>query len=154
MTAKLRILFVLGLLTIANCAIAENDVSSFGECLRECKGYYGSETKDLHSIKMVNTKQILGMQDGKCIYKEQIKTKDGSYTVKCSFTSAQSSELADAISKFNSGNEGDNVDINDFEQVQNTSVSQAWSKYLTDTNVCSLEQNGRFILNTEKNQEK
>ncbi len=145
---------ILILFAICNTAFAQDEIMSFAQCLRECKGYFGSETIDLSSIKMTTTKQILGFNGGKCTYKEHIKTKDASYTVNCTFTKAQINELADEIDKFESNPDNQNIDVNDMEQVQNASVSQAWSKYLMDGNVCTLEHNNAFILNTEKTQSK
>lgn len=136
-----------------NFAFAQEEIMSFGQCLRECKGYFGSETISLSSVKMTSTKQILGLEDGKCVYKEHIKTKDASYTVKCYFTKAQRTELADEIDKFESNPANQDIDLNDAEQVQNASVSQSWSKYLMDGDVCTLEHNNAFILNTEKNRD-
>lgn len=138
---KLRVLFtVLALVCITRATfVFANDNESFTENLKDCKEYYGSQTIDLQDIKLTTTRQIHGWVNGKCSYQEAVSTKDSKYTVNCLLSKEHISDLVKTMEDFEKDAESKNIDLNDFTQVQNSSVVSNWSKYLQNPEICSIE---------------
>ena len=138
---KLRVIFiVMALFCAARISmVAANDTMSFTDNLKDCKEYYGSQTIDLQDIKLTTVRQIQGWQNGKCSYQETVSTKDSKYTVKCLLSKEHIADLVKTMDDFEKDESSKNIDLNDFEQVQNSTVVAGWSKYLQNPEICTIE---------------
>lgn len=138
---KLRIIFIaIALVCFTRIALVQaNDSTNFTENLKDCKEYYGSQTIDLQDIKLTTTRQIQGWVNGKCSYQEAVSTKETKYTVKCLLSKENIADLVKTMEDFEKDSNNKNIDLNDFSQVQSSSVVSSWSKYLQDPNICSIE---------------
>lgn len=138
---KLRVIFiVIALFCAARISmVAANDTMSFTDNLKDCKEYYGSQTIDLQDIKLTTVRQIQGWQNGKCSYQETVSTKDSKYTVKCLLSKEHIADLVKTMDDFEKDESSKNIDLNDFEQVQNSTVVTGWSKYLQNPEICTIE---------------
>lgn len=138
---KLRVIFiVMALFCAARISmVAANDTMSFTDNLKDCKEYYGSQTIDLQDIKLTTVRQIQGWQNGKCSYQETVSTKDSKYTVKCLLSKEHIADLVKTMDDFEKDESSKNIDLNDFEQVQNSTVVTGWSKYLQNSEICTIE---------------
>lgn len=138
---KFRIIFIaIVLICLVRVALVQaNDTTSFTENLKDCKEYYGSQTIDLQEVKLTTTRQIHGWVDGKCSYKETVSTKEAKYTVNCLLTKEHIANLVKTMEDFEKDETGKNIDLNDFAQVQNSTVVSNWSKHLQDPEICSIE---------------
>lgn len=138
---KLRIIFIVMALfcAVRVSMVLADDTVSFTDNLRDCKEYYGSQTVDLQDIKLTTVRQIQGWVNGKCSYQESVSTKDSRYTVKCLLSKENISDLVKTMEDFEKDENNKNLDLNDYEQVQNTSVVSGWSKYLQNPEICSIE---------------
>lgn len=138
---KLRIIFIaMAVFCISRAAFVQaNEPASFTENLKDCKEYYGSQTIDLQEVKLTTTRQIQGWVDGKCSYKEAVSTKDSKYTVNCLLSKEHIAELVKTMEDFERDESSKSIDLNDFTQVQNSSVVSNWSKYLQNPEICSIE---------------
>ena len=140
---KIRIIL---LLVCIFCAarvldVKANDTTSFTDNLKNCAQYYGSQTIELNDVKLVSTKQILGFEGDKCVYKESISTADSKYTVSCKLSKSNIADLVAIMEDFEKDPKAQNIDLNDFTQVESSSVVTGWSKYLQDPEICSIEVN-------------
>ena len=139
----MKIFSTMILALIATVAIVSTvhayDTASFTENLKNCSEYFGSQTIDLDAIKLTTTKQIQGFKNNKCVYKETISTKDAQYSVMCQLSRKQISELVSVMEDFEKDSSNSSLNLNDFDAVQNTTVVNAWAKYLQDPEVCSIE---------------
>ncbi len=138
---KLRIIFALALMFCAAriSTVIANDNSSFTENLKNCSEYYGSQTIELNDIKLTTTKQIHGLKGEKCSYQETIATKDSRYSVNCMLSKDNIKELVQIMEDFEKNADAKNIDLNDFTQVESTSVVAGWTKYLQNPEICSIE---------------
>ena len=138
---KLRVIFsVMAIFCIvrAGTGIA-NDATSFTENFKDCKEYYSLQTIELQNLKITTAREIHGWQGGKCAYKETVSTGENKYSVNCLFSPEQISNLVNTMESFENSDESKNLDLNDFEQVQNSSVAGNWSSYLQNPEICSVE---------------
>lgn len=138
---KFRVIF---LILAVSCftktlLVQANDTTSFTENLKNCNDYYGSQTIDLQDIKLTTTRQIQGWVNGKCSYQESVSTKDSKYTVKCMLSQEHINDLVNTMENFEKDENNKNIDLNDFNQVQNSSVVSSWSKYLQNPDICTIE---------------
>lgn len=116
-----------------------NDNISFTESLKNCQEYYGSQTIELNDIKLSTTKQIHGLKGEKCSYQETVSTKDSRYSVNCMLSKDNINELVKIMEDFEQNGENKKIDLNDFTQVESSSVVAGWSKYLQNPEICSIE---------------
>lgn len=121
--------------------VVANEITSFTDNLKNCLQYYGSQTVELNDVKFISTKQILGFQGDKCAYKESITTTDSNFTVSCMLSKSNIADLVKIMEDFDKDPKSQNIDLNDFEEVGDSSVVTGWSKYLQDPEVCSIEIN-------------
>lgn len=119
--------------------VLANDSTSFTENLKNCSEYYGSQTIELNDIKLSTTKQILGLKGEKCSYKETIATKDSRYSVTCMLSKENIADLVKIMEEFENDESSKNIDLNDFTQVESTTVVAGWTKYLQNPEICSIE---------------
>ena len=121
---KLRVIFIVMVLfcTARISMVAANDTMSFTDNLKDCKEYYGSQTIDLQDIKLTTVRQI-----------------QGKYTVKCLLSKEHIADLVKTMDDFEKDESSKNIDLNDFEQVQNSTVVTGWSKYLQNPEICTIE---------------
>ncbi len=138
---KFRIIFIaMALVCLTRVALVQaNDTTSFTENLKDCREYYGSQTIDLQDIKLTTTRQIQGWVDGKCSYKEAVSTKDAKYTVNCLLSKENIADLVKTMEDFEKDESNKNIDLNDFSQVQSSTIVSNWSKYLQNPEICSIE---------------
>lgn len=138
---KLRIFFIclLILCSARLSAVLANDTSSFTQHLKTCAEYYGSQTIELNAIKLTTTKQILGFKGDKCAYKESISANNSRYTVNCLLSRNDLAELGKLMDDFEKDSNSQNIDLNDFTQVQSTSIVSGWSKYLQNPDICTID---------------
>ncbi len=133
-----KFLFSILLLTIS-LTVTANDVN-FTNSLRSCIPYTDSGSVNSGNINAQSAKKILGRQNDRCIYKEQISYGGMNFDVTCRFTDAQTRELSDVMDSYNllQKYSGEEPDLSSFESIQNNPVAKVWNKYLQDTSVCSM----------------
>jgi len=140
---KLKIFFtIVCLFCLARVSsVLADEITSFTDNLRNCSQYYGSQTIELNDVKLTSTKQIMGFKGDKCVYKESVATADSKYTVNCLLSKSNLADLVKIMDDFEKDPKAQNIDLNDFTQVESSSVVTEWSKYLQDPNICSIEVN-------------
>lgn len=139
---KLRIIFVaLCFFTFARLTanVQANDSTSFTDNLKDCTQYYGSQTVELQDLKLTTVREIHGWENGKCSYQETVSAGENKYSVKCMLSKENLEDLVKTMKDFENSVENKNLDLNDYEQVQNSSVVTGWSKYLQNPEICSVE---------------
>ncbi len=138
---KIRIILLTALIfcTARISTVLANDNASFTESLKNCREYYGSQTIELNDIKLSTTKQIHGFKGEKCSYQETISTKDSRYSLNCMLSKDNINELVKIMDDFENNADNKKIDLNDFTQVESSTVVTGWSKYLQNPEICSIE---------------
>lgn len=137
MKKYLSFIFVMLLVT----AVVYADDSKFNDAFFNCSPYSEFGTVDVEGVKADSHKQILGWEDNKCVYKENIKFGGVNSCVTCRFTKSQVSELVSVMRAYNLLQQYSNeqVDTSSVSAVQNNPVVKAWNKYLQDNSVCKMQ---------------
>ena len=134
---KYNILFLL--ITIA-CTSVYASGDKYIDALRNCSLY--SETGDVavDGIQASSKKQILGWIDGKCKYKETINMNGINANVLCNFTKPQIKEIVSVADAYfyTLKYSGEMPDTSSLESVKSNPVSNVFTKYMQDPNVCSI----------------
>ena len=135
-----KFLLLIGIMAFMCTAQGESDIHSFSYCLKNCEEYFSTQTISLPSMSLTTKREILGLdKENLCQYRETISSNNSVYTVNCKFNKEQRTSLAKVISDFDDDSQNNNIDINDFNQVQNSSVYGAWAEYLQDGSICSID---------------
>lgn len=124
---------------VAGITVVIADEDDFIDNLKNCTNYYENQSIILQDLKLTTVREIHGWKEGKCAYTETVSLADKDYTVNCKFSQNNINELVKIMEDFNGSQENNKIDLNDYEQVQNSSVSTAWTKYLQNPDICSVQ---------------
>jgi cell fate (sporulation/competence/biofilm development) regulator YmcA (YheA/YmcA/DUF963 family) len=135
---KKSIVLVLALLATTLFVIAED--SRFTSSLRSCASFTESGTINTEGMSVQSTKQIMGWDNDKCVYKETVNFNGLNVTTTCRLSKPQIEELASVMNAYALVQEYSNesVDTSKLSEVQNNPVVKAWNKYLQDSSVCTM----------------
>jgi hypothetical protein len=138
---KYSILVLVTFITILS--VFAND-EKFYSALENCTSYSdgGSTKTDGMDIKFKNN--ILGWQDNKCVYKENVSYGDMDVCVTCKFSKSQIEELVGVMRAFSTVQKytGEKIDTSTLDAVKNNPVVNVWNKYLQDSNICKMDVSG------------
>jgi cell fate (sporulation/competence/biofilm development) regulator YmcA (YheA/YmcA/DUF963 family) len=114
--------------------------ANFATSLKNCSSYSESGTVTTEGMDVTSTKQILGKQGDRCIYKETVNFSGMNVTTTCKFTQAQINEITSVINAYSLLNQysENNVDTSSLEKVKNNPVVKVWNKYLQDSSTCTI----------------
>ena len=122
-------------------AQADAGEAEFFNALRNCSSYSGSGyTKTDGQLLKFNNK-ILGWEDDKCIYKEQVNYGGIDACINCKLTRQQINELVEVMNAYEKLQKytKNKPDVSSLDAVKDNPVVNAWNKYLQDPNVCTLQ---------------
>ena len=126
------VLFLAGIMNVK-----ANENQDFTDSLKTCTNYYENQTIKLQDFTISTIREIHGWKDGKCSYKETVSAAEKKYSVNCNLSQEHINELVKTMENFNQSSK--DLDLNDFEQIQKSSVATNWSKYLQNPEICSIE---------------
>ena len=91
-------------------------------------------------MKVTSTKQILGWQGDRCVYKEKVNFSGMDVTTTCKLTKSQITELTSVMNAYSLVQKysNDNVDTSSLSAVQNNPVVKVWNKYMQDSSTCTM----------------
>lgn len=117
------------------------DDSKFTNALRNCSSYSESGNVNTEGMDVQSSKQIVGKQGDKCVYREKINFAGSNVTITCRFTQPQIKEITSVIDAYALVNQysKNNIDTSKLSSVQDNPVVQVWNKYLQDSSVCTME---------------
>ena len=134
---KKSLFFTILLITTIITVSAKQDFSS---SLRTCSSYSESGSVTTEGMDVSSTKQIVGWEDNKCVYKETINFAGINSTVTCKLTKPQIDELVSVMNAYSLVQQYSNesVDTSTLSGVQNNPVVKVWSKFLQDSSTCTM----------------
>lgn len=135
-----KYLFIACLLLIS-ASIVNADDEAFYRALQGCTQYSGEgQSKTEGSIVKYHS-QILGWQNDKCVYKENVSFSGINSCTICKLSQKQIDELVNVMRAYSTVQKYsvDEPDLSKIENVQNNPIVRVWNKYLTDSSVCTIE---------------
>ncbi len=135
---KKSIILLLALVATTLFVIAED--SRFTSSLRNCTSFTESGTVNTEGMNVQSTKQIMGWESDKCVYKETVNFNGLNVTTTCKLTRPQIEELTSVMDAYALVQKysNDSVNTSKLSEVQNNPVVKAWNKYLQDGSVCTM----------------
>ena len=135
---KKSVIFVFALIATTLFVIAED--SRFTSSLRNCTSFTESGIVNTEGMNVQSTKQIMGWDNDKCVYKETVNFNGLNVTTTCKLTRPQIEELTSVMNAYSLVQEYSNESVNTskLSEVQNNPVVKAWNKYLQDSSVCTM----------------
>ena len=122
------------------CIIAYAQGNPFADALKDCKQYKSNGSVTVEGVEVFATKEILGWQNNKCVYKENLYFSGANACVTCKFTQSQIAELAGIINAYETLSEySDSNDAESVESAKNSPVVKAWNNYLQNPHVCKTK---------------
>ena len=124
---------------LTTLAVFAND-TRFINSLRNCSSYSEFGTVNTDGMEVKAHKQILGWENNKCVYKENLQFSGVNTDVVCRFTKPQINEISSVMQAYETVMEysDQKVDTSSPEAVQNNPVVKVWNKYLQDSSVCTM----------------
>ena len=134
---KKYLVITLAVLLTAIMVSAKDD---FASSLKNCSSYTDSGIVDTEGMKVKSTKQILGWQGDRCVYKEKVNFSGMDVTTTCKLTKSQITELTSVMNAYSLVQKysGDSVDTSSLSAVQNNPVIKVWNKFLQDPSTCTM----------------
>ena len=135
--------FLIVMLSVISATIIVYASGNFSESLKSCSSYSENGNVKTEGIVVKSTKQIMGWEKDRCVYKETIDFAGINTTITCKLNKPQINEITsvmDAYAILENYSEN-NVDTSSLENVQNNPVVKVWNKYLNDKSVCSITTN-------------
>ena len=134
---KKYLVITLAILLTAIMVSAKDD---FASSLKNCSSYTDSGIVDTEGMKVKSTKQILGWQGDRCVYKEKVNFSGMDVTTTCKLTKSQITELTSVMNAYSLVQKysGDSVDTSSLSAVQNNPVIKVWNKFLQDPSTCTM----------------
>ena len=119
---------------------ATNSDDKFINALRNCSSYKESGTINVQGISAQSSKSILGWNNDKCTYKENLVISGMNTNVTCHFSRPQIKEISDVADAYflTLKYSNENVDTSSVEAAQNTPLAHVFNKYLQDPQVCTI----------------
>ncbi len=135
---KKSIILLLALVATTLFVVAED--SRFTSSLRNCTSFTESGTVNTEGMNVQSTKQIMGWESDKCVYKETVNFNGLNVTTTCKLSRPQIEELTSVMDAYALVQEYSNESVNTskLSEVQNNPVVKAWNKYLQDSSVCTM----------------
>ena len=126
---------------IITCTAVIADDSRYINAIRNCSSYSESGTVQNDGMNATSTKKILGWSNNRCVYQETVKYSGVTANINCRFTKPQLQELSSVMDAYNLTLKysGEEVDVSSVSAVQNNPVVKAWSKYLQNPDVCTMD---------------
>lgn len=117
------------------------DTSRFVEAFKNCSSYSEIGTVNTEGMNVKSKKSIIGKQNEKCIYEENVEFANNNFTIMCSFSPDQVKEITNVMSAYElvQSYSNEKVDTSSYSAVQNNPVVKVWSKYLQNSSVCSFK---------------
>lgn len=138
---KLFCLFCIMFTTIG-FAMSEDIVSErFISALSSCSSYSESGIVQTEGLDVSSSKKILGKENNKCIYQEEIIIDKNKFKITCKFSKAQTDELTGVMKSYAESQKYSNekVDTSSLDVIKTNPVSASWANYLQNPDVCSVE---------------
>ena len=120
--------------------------SDFVSSFKSCTHYSESGNVNTEGLNVTSTKQILGREGNKCVYKESVKFSGIEASTVCKFTDAQVNEIVSVMQAYSlvQRYSDEDVDTSSLSAVSNNPIVKVWNKYLQDSNVCTFGGLGGF----------
>lgn len=136
---KKPVILLLALVATTLFVIAE-DSRFTSSSLRNCTSFTESGTVNTEGMNVQSTKQIMGWESNKCVYKETVNFNGLNVTTTCKLSKPQIDELTSVMDAYALVQEYSNESVNTskLSEVQNNPVVKAWNKYLQDSSVCTM----------------
>ena len=134
---KKYLVITLAVLLTAVTVSAKDD---FASSLKNCSSFTDSGVVETEGMKVKSTKQILGWQGDRCVYKEKVNFSGMDVTTTCKLTKSQITELTSVMNAYSLVQKysGDSVDTSSLSSVQNNPVIKVWNKFLQDPSTCTM----------------
>ena len=134
---KKYLVITLAVLLTAVTVSAKDD---FASSLKNCSSFTDSGVVETEGMKVKSTKQILGWQGDRCVYKEKVNFSGMDVTTTCKLTKSQITELTSVMNAYSLVQKysGDSVDTSSLSAVQNNPVIKVWNKFLQDPSTCTM----------------
>lgn len=125
---------------VCTALISFADDLKFSQSLMHCTSYSESGSISTEGMEVISHKQILGWENNKCVYKEILQMQGTSTCIVCKFNKSQLSELTSVMNAYNVVQQYSDtkIDTSTLSAVKDNPVVKAWSKYLQDTSVCTI----------------
>ena len=135
-----KIFAFFSILILSGMVVTANTGDKFIESLKNCSPYSESGSLNVGGVDAQSTKQMLGWQNDKCVYKEIINYSGTNVTTICKFTQPQIREIVTTAEVYYSSlnNSGSSPDLSSIESIQNNPFARVMSKYLQDSSVCLM----------------
>ena len=133
--------FIIVLLLLLLVISVKADDEAFYTALESCRPYSSNgQTKTEGALASFRS-QILGWENDKCIYKEQVNYSGIEACTTCRLTQRQINELVKVMRAYTTVQKysGEEPDISSLQSVQGNPVVKVWNKYLNDSSVCTIE---------------
>lgn len=135
---KKILISIFAIIFTAYIAFASN--TDFSTALKNCSNYEENGSVKTEGVVVKSSKQIIGWERDRCVYKETVNFADINTTITCKLNRSQIDELTAVMSAYellhNYSNES--VDTSSLENVQNNPVVKVWNRYLNDKATCSI----------------
>lgn len=115
--------------------------AEFFDALRNCSSYTSSGSSKTDGVILKFNNQILGWQNDKCLYKEQVNYGGIDACITCLLTRKQINELVEVMDAYTKLQKYTNTkpDVSSLDAVKDNPVVNAWNKYLADPNICNMQ---------------
>jgi len=134
---KSLLLVLLFMITVLSVHAGED---AFIDALRGCSSYASSDNLNVSGIDAKSYKQMLGWQNGKCVYKETIQFGENNIVTTCSFTKPQIQDIISVADSYYRTKRytNEDLDLTSPDSVKNNPLARVMNKYLQDSSVCTM----------------
>ncbi len=136
-----KICIILAIVISSGILFVNANEKSITDALKTCSPYTESGTVKTEGMVVKSTKNIVGWQGDKCVYKENLNFSGINATTSCKLTKSQINEIVSITNAYALVQQttGEDVDTSSLDAVQNNPVVKVWSKYLQDGSTCTVE---------------
>ena len=133
-----KFLVIISILCVSLMVKASDD--KFINALRNCSNYTDSGTINADGISASSTKQILGWNNHKCTYKENINMNGINANITCRFTKSQINEITSVADAYflTLKYSKEKPDTSSLDAVKNNPLTNVFNKYVQDPSVCEI----------------
>ena len=132
---------ILGIILFSATIFVAAKDDAFVTALQGCSRYSESGQVNTEGMSVKFKNQILGWEGDKCIYKETVNYAGIDSCTTCRLTKRQINELVNVMRAYSTVQKysTEKLDTSNLSNVQDNPVVNAWSKYLQDSSVCTIE---------------
>ena len=134
--------FFIALIVVGIClaVYAKNQDDKFINALRNCSSYRDSGQVNTDGITALSTKEIIGWNDGRCVYRENINLNGANVNIRCNFSKAQLNEITSVADAYflTLKYSQQSIDTSSIDAIKNNPLANVFNKYIQDPNVCSV----------------